>query len=72
LHPRRIREYDPSGSDDNGFPRAVENDLQNLIGKDATQFNELIPLGRQRQCGRNRAIRPYLASDQSSFAHRRC
>lgn len=63
----RVNSIHP-GPIDNGFQLAVENDLQNLIGRDGTEFfNELIPLGRH---GRPEEIARsvlYLASDQSSF-----
>jgi NAD(P)-dependent dehydrogenase (short-subunit alcohol dehydrogenase family) len=56
------------GPVDNGFQLAVEQDLQNLIGRDGTQyFNELIPLRRRGSPDEIARAVLYLASDQSSF-----
>lgn len=69
LAPRRIRVNTiHPGPVDNGFQSAVEKDLQNLIGRDGTQFfNELIPLGRHGSPDEIAQSVLYLASDQSSF-----
>jgi len=69
LAPRRIRVNTlHPGPIDNGFQLAVEQGLQEIIGRDGTEFfNEQIPLGRH---GRPEEIAQsvlYLASDQSSF-----
>lgn len=56
------------GPVDNGFQFAVEKDLQNVIGRDGTQFfNEQIPLGRHGRPDEIARSVLYLASDQSSF-----
>lgn len=69
LAPRRIRVNTlHPGPIDNGFQSAVEDDLGNLIGRDATaMFNELIPLGRHASVKEVASSFIYLASDMSSF-----
>jgi NAD(P)-dependent dehydrogenase (short-subunit alcohol dehydrogenase family) len=69
LAPRRIRVNTiHPGPIDNGFQFAVEKDLQNIIGRDGTEFfNELIPLGRHGRPDEIARSVLFLASDQSSF-----
>jgi len=69
LAPRRIRVNTiHPGPIDNGFQLAVEKDLQNIIGRDGTEFfNEQIPLGRHGTPDEIARSVLYLASDQSSF-----
>lgn len=63
----RVNSIHP-GPIDNGFQLAVEKDLQNIIGRDGTQFfDEQIPLGRHGRPDEIAQSVLYLASDQSSF-----
>lgn len=69
LAPRAIRVNTlHPGPIDNGFQKAVENDLGKLIGRDATAFfDEQIPLGRHAKPEEVARSVLYLASDLSSF-----
>lgn len=69
LAPRgiRVNTIHP-GPIDNGFQSAVEHDLGQLIGRDATAFfDEQIPLGRHASPAEVARSVLYLASDLSSF-----
>jgi NAD(P)-dependent dehydrogenase (short-subunit alcohol dehydrogenase family) len=69
LAPRRIRVNTlHPGPVDNGFQAAVETQVGQIIGRDATRFfNEMIPLGRHGTPDEIARSALYLASDQSSF-----
>ncbi|KIF66113.1 short-chain dehydrogenase [Streptomyces sp. AcH 505] len=56
------------GPIENSFQRKVEDDLSQIIGRDATEFfNSQIPLGRHATAEEVARSVVYLASDQSSF-----
>jgi NAD(P)-dependent dehydrogenase (short-subunit alcohol dehydrogenase family) len=69
LAPRNIRVNTiHPGPIDNGFQSAVEHDLGQLIGRNATAFfDEQIPLGRHASPAEVARSALYLASDLSSF-----
>jgi len=69
LAPRgiRVNTLNP-GPVDNGFQKAVEDDLGTIIGRDATVFfDEIIPMGRHARPEEIAQSVLYLASSQSSF-----
>ncbi|MGG7565210.1 SDR family NAD(P)-dependent oxidoreductase [Rhodovulum sp. DZ06] len=69
LAPRgiRVNTVNP-GPVDNGFQKAVEDDLGQVIGRDGTEFfNDIIPMGRHARPEEVARSVLYLASDQSSF-----
>lgn len=69
LAPRgiRVNTINP-GPVSNGFQQRVEDDLGQIIGRDATEFfDEIIPMGRHATPEEVAQSVLYLASDQSSF-----
>ncbi|HJL69710.1 MAG TPA: SDR family oxidoreductase, partial [Anaerolineales bacterium] len=69
LAPRRIRVNSiHPGPIDNAFQHAVEDDLSNIIGRDAGEFfDEQTPLGRHGQADEIAQSVLYLASNRSSY-----